>query len=65
MIPISDCAFCVHRRSKLKDGWIPTCDAFPDGKPHDLNEGNLHQLPECNNGIGFEPIEKEDETAPK
>ena len=33
MICISDCFECKHQRDKLLDGWIPCCDAFPDGIP--------------------------------
>lgn len=48
--------FCKHRHSELKDGWLPTCDAFPNG-----NHGRENYLfefkRECANGVGFEPNE--------
>lgn len=54
---VEDCALCIHRRAEKKDGWIPTCDAFPDGKPENWDYGSVRGLPECDNGIGFEPNE--------
>lgn len=57
MVVVTDCAFCIHRRSKKKDNWIPTCDAFPDGLPHGWDYSKVRQISECNNGIGFEPNE--------
>lgn len=52
---VDDCALCRHRRDKKKDGWIPTCDAFPDGKPDSWDYGKVREIAECSNGIGFEP----------
>ena len=57
MICIPDCTFCIHSRKEKKDGWIPTCDAFPNGIPNDFNYGNVRKKSECGNGIGFEPNE--------
>ncbi len=59
MIGFDVCAFCKHRRDEMKDGWISTCDAFPDGKPLDFDYSRVKKIKECNNGIGFEP--KKDE----
>lgn len=55
MVCVQDCAFCIHRRSEKIDGWIPTCDAFPNGKPDDFDYSKVREIKECNNGIGFEP----------
>ena len=55
MIYICDCAFCKHRRSVKLDGWIPTCNAFPEGQPLRMDDCNMHIIKECNNGVGFEP----------
>ncbi len=57
MTCIIDCAFCKHRRNSKKDGWIPTCDAFPDGRPLDFSYAGLKERKDCGNGIGFEPKE--------
>ena len=56
MIYIADCWNCKHNRP-VKDGWIPCCDAFPDGIPDDFPLGKVKKLGECNNGIGFEEEE--------
>ena len=55
MIYITDCAECKHRREKI-DGWIPCCDAFPNGMPDDFKYYGLKEKAECNpeNHIGFE-----------
>lgn len=59
MICISVCVDCIHRRDYKKDGWIPTCDAFPDGMPHGFTmKNNVKELKECNNGIGYEEAEE-------
>lgn len=65
MIYVSNyCAFCIHQRNEMKDNWIPTCDAFPDGKPLDWDENQVKPQEPCNNGIGFERKEEnKDETA--
>lgn len=49
---------CKHQRDKLLDGWIPCCDAFPDGIPLDFKFGKVKEMKECNNGIGFEKKEE-------
>ena len=61
MICIDDCAFCTHNREFLKDGWIPSCDAFPEGIPHDFDYGKVKEIKVCNNGIGFEPVKPKQE----
>ncbi len=56
MVCIDDCATCKHRRP-LIDGWRFCCDAFPNGSPFGFPFGKVKELGECNNGIGYEPIE--------
>ncbi len=59
MICIDDCAYCKHNRDEMKDGWIPTCDAFPDGIPYEhITNNDVKNIKECNNGVGFEPEEE-------
>lgn len=61
MIVIDKCTYCTHRRDKKKDGWIPTCDAYPNGQPLDSEfDEKLAGKKVCNpeNGIGFEVVEK-------
>ena len=53
MVCLDYCGWCTHDRG-LKDGWIPCCDAFPDGMPFDFKWGMVLEMEECNNGIGFE-----------
>lgn len=55
MVCVTDCSYCVHRRDEKKNGWISTCDAFPDGKPLNFDYSKISEGRECNNGIGFEP----------
>ena len=59
MMYITACASCVHRREVKKDGWIPTCDAYPDGVPLNSEFPKRRGTEICNpeNGIGYEPIE--------
>ena len=53
------CDRCIHKRPKV-DGWKAACDAFPDGIPSEIAfHTDVTKLPECNNGIGYEP-EKDD-----
>ena len=51
-----DCDICKHKLPK-KDGWKSACEAFPDGIPKEyfITKLDPKELPECNNGIGFEP----------
>lgn len=58
MIYIPLCTSCVHRRDFLINGWIPSCDAFPDGVPMDFDEKSIDKTKECNNGIGYEEAEE-------
>jgi hypothetical protein len=59
------CDNCMHCYSELLDGWRPVCAAFPKGIPAKLY---LHidpaELPECANGIGYEPIKLAGGAAP-
>lgn len=57
MICVTDCAECKNRLP-LIDGWRACCKAFPKGFPKDFDFTNLKERKDCNNGIGFEPIEK-------
>lgn len=54
------CDKCIHRRENLH-GWKGCCDAFPDGWPPKWLQVDVLALEECNNGIKYEPEEKEDE----
>jgi len=48
--------FCKHRHTELKDGWLSTCDAYPNGNLGD--ENYLFEFRrECANGVGFAPNE--------
>ncbi len=62
MTCVNDCYLCKHEH-ELKDGWFWTCDAFPNGHPKDFNFSKVKEMTQCNNGIGFEPKEKNTETA--
>ncbi len=53
------CDKCIHQHKELFDGWLMACDAFPNGLPLEHIYPDLEKLKECNNGIGFEPREKE------
>lgn len=57
MIFLRDCDTCKHRLP-LIDGWRSCCKAFPNGRPIDFDYSNLKERKECNNGIGFEPIDE-------
>jgi hypothetical protein len=52
MIVFSDCDNCIHKRKK--EGWLPCCDAFPEGIPIDFDDSKVKELNECNNGIKYE-----------
>ncbi|MDR1328604.1 MAG: glutamyl-tRNA amidotransferase [Oscillospiraceae bacterium] len=52
------CDSCANCHSELLDGWKPACEAFPDGIPADFYlRIDPAELPECADGIGFEPVE--------
>ena len=53
------CDNCKHKRTIKKDGWIFTCDAFPDGRPLNFIYEHNYNEPLCNNHIGFESLESE------
>lgn len=57
MIKLCDCDYCKHCTG-FKNGH-GICDAFPDGIPYAHMDKDMKSLKECNNGIGFEPIEKD------
>jgi hypothetical protein len=59
MICVTDCKDCKNRLPKI-DGWLACCKAFPHGRPKDFDYTNLKERKECNNGIGFEPIEQQE-----
>jgi hypothetical protein len=50
--------FCAHRHTKLKDGWIPTCDAYPDSCS--IENELFYCTRKCANGLGFELAENAD-----
>lgn len=56
MIRVCDCDKCKHRTG-FKKGYTH-CDAFPDGVPYEHMYKDVRNMKECNNGIGFEPVEK-------
>ena len=56
MLCTTDCVNCIHER-ELVEGWRPSCDAFPEGKPHGFKYGLVKEMKECNNGIGYEEKE--------
>ena len=56
MIIFYGCDFCKHCTG-MKKGH-PVCEAFPNGVAYDHMDKDLQNLKECNNGIGFEPREK-------
>lgn len=59
MVRVINCAVCKHNRDEMVDGWIPTCDAFPDGWPKGFDYMSTKEGKECANGIAFEVIEGE------
>jgi hypothetical protein len=53
------CDNCKHIQPNKKDGWIPVCDAFPEGIPNEnLLYKDIEELKVCNNNIGYEPKDK-------
>lgn len=61
MIKMSDCDYCKNCTG-FKNGY-GICKAFPKGIPYEHMDKDLKSLKECNNGIGFEPKDNNDETA--
>ena len=51
-----DCDYC-RNKLPLKDGWKTCCKAFPDGIPFEYYKIYPSDLAECNNGIGYDPVE--------
>jgi hypothetical protein len=58
MICVTDCKDCKNRLPKI-DGWLACCKAFPNGRPKNFDYSTVKTRKECNNGIGYEPKEKE------
>ena len=56
MIGLSWCDDCKHKTGKI--GFMPTCDAFPDGIPYEFDNYRDKELKTCNNGIGYEKKEE-------
>jgi hypothetical protein len=56
MIKLGDCDKCKHRMGFEKGHTL--CKAFPNGVPYEHMDKDLRNMKECNNGIGFEPVEK-------
>ena len=56
------CDNCTHQHEDLIDGWKTACDAFPDGIPSRFACLVEPKPKICNNGIGYEPIDRTLET---
>lgn len=56
MITLAWCDDCKHITGKI--GFMPKCDAFPDGIPYGFDNGRDKELKVCNNGIGYEKKEE-------
>ena len=54
------CDLCKHKLG-MKDGWKPTCKAFPEGIPVKYVEKgtDIPALAECANGYKWEPKDTE------
>ena len=50
MVAIDLCGFCKHYKG-LIDGWLPSCDAYPDGLPRGFESESDKK---CSNEITFE-----------
>ena len=57
MTMLCDCDKCKHKRANK--GFQMCCDAFPDGIPYDFDETVVKELKECNNGIGYEDLQRQ------
>lgn len=53
MIKLGDCDKCKNRTGFEKGHTL--CKAFPNGVPYEHTDKDMKNLKECNNGIGFEP----------
>lgn len=55
---VSNCLWCIHYHHEgttNKYPVLPTCDAFPQGRPLEFNDKFDYKEPKiCNNNIGFE-----------
>ena len=60
MAGVSLCSYCKNYTG-LKDGWIMTCKAYPEGIPCDF-DGSKEA---CNDGIAFEMKKDATEVAKK
>ena len=48
----TNCDKCKHSRDNI-DGWLPACDAFPEGIPANFYGNDEGEI--CNGKIGYEP----------
>ena len=51
MVEIDRCGWCEHYKGK-KDGWLPICEAYPDGI-HAKDNVSVIEGEMCNGTIGF------------
>jgi hypothetical protein len=55
MVGWCKCDSCIHKHKEKIDGWIPCCDAFPNGWPKGWMKVDVEELKECNgNGYHYE-----------
>jgi hypothetical protein len=59
-----DCLDCKHLRDSINNEEMPTCDAFPQGIPLDIINGQQsHRIPYAgDSNIRFERIENQRKT---
>lgn len=58
MIKFYDCDSCKNL-IEIKNGMF-SCKAFPNGVPFEHMDRDLKKIKQCNNGIGYEPKNKND-----